>query len=439
MASFLITVWPFRSHFFPLIGIAQALRRRGHRVVFCSGAAAKETVEREGFAFFPFRRVDEERIHDLMFARESYASPRMPFRFARLLREWLLGTVPAQVEDIEAALKEHRPDVLVTETSMWGPILVLRERERVPVAVFSTVAACLLPGPDTPPFGLGLPRPRDRRTRFASSLAYRATRVFSRSMREAANDLRRRYGLAPLRSSVTEHAGTMDLYLVPSTPEFDYQRGDLPGTVHYVGPCVWNKSECEKPPEWLWTLTAPTIHVTEGTMHAGEPLLLKAAARALSGLPMSVVMTTGGRRPSDLDLGALGANVRVEPWIAHADLMPRTHVVVTTGGAGTVMTALAAGVPMVVVPTEWDKPENAQRVVEAGVGVRLSPRRLNARRVRRAVEKVLAEPRFRENARRFAKELAARDGLAEAARLLEKLVLDAGTASKVPHLSRRAI
>ena len=256
-------------------------------------------------------------------------------------------------------------------------------------------------------------------------------------MVQAANAVRRDFGLPSLTDSVTEHSATMDLYLVPSTRAFDYERNDLPETVHYVGPCVWNKGRTESAPEWLEALPRPTVHVTEGTMHTGDSILLSAAARGLAGMPGSVVMTTGGRPPRNLDVDALADNVRVEPWIPHADLMPRTDVLVTTGGAGTVMTALAAGVPMVVVPTEWDKPENAQRVVELGAGIRLSPRRVSPRRLRRAVEKILGEPRFRENARRFAEGFASLDGLGEAARLLETLA--AGAAQRDPALRQRAI
>ncbi len=440
MASFLIAVWPFRSHFFPLVGIASALRRRGHQVAFYSGGEARSVIEGEGFPLYPFERVDERRVNEIMFERQEYASWRMPLRLRSLLREWLLATVPAQVEDLTAVTKKLKPDAIVTETSMWGPILVLRERDKVPVAVFSTVAACLIPGPGAPPFGMGLPRPRNARTRFAASLATTALRGLSRSMREAASALRRDYGLPKLAVSVTEHSGTMDLYLVPSTREFDYERTDLPSTVRYVGPCVWNKRRSEAAPRWLETLQRPSVHVTEGTMHTQKPVLLEAAARGLGGLPMSVVMTTGGhRRAEDLGLGTLAPNVRVEPWVAHDDLMPRTDVLVTTGGAGTVMAALSAGVPMVIVPTEWDKPENAQRVVEAGAGVRLSPRRLSPERLRRAVETVLGEPRFRESARRMSKNLASRDGLAEAARLLEELPAGAQEQRSFHLLNQRAM
>ena len=90
----------------------------------------------------------------------------------------------------------------------------------------------------------------------------------------------------------------------------------------------------------------------------------------------------------------------------------------TTGGAGTVMAALRAGVPLVVVPTTWDKPADAPRRVEAGVGVRLSPRRCTPERLRAAVDEVLGDPRYRANARHAAELLAAAPGPAGAAELI---------------------
>jgi MGT family glycosyltransferase len=133
-------------------------------------------------------------------------------------------------------------------------------------------------------------------------------------------------------------------------------------------------------------------------------------------------MTTGGgRAPEALDLGPLDGNIRVQRWIDHRALLARADLVVTTGGAGTVMAALAAGVPLVVVPTEWDKFENAQRVVEAGAGLRLPLRQCTPERLRAAVERVLGEPGFRQNARRLADLFSRADGPTRAAELLETL------------------
>jgi UDP:flavonoid glycosyltransferase YjiC (YdhE family) len=80
-------------------------------------------------------------------------------------------------------------------------------------------------------------------------------------------------------------------------------------------------------------------------------------------------------------------------------------------------------VPLVVVPTFWDKSDNAQRVVEAGVGLRLAPRQCTPERVRAAVRRLLDEPHFRENARAMARRFAEASGPPRAAALLEELAL----------------
>lgn len=226
------------------------------------------------------------------------------------------------------------------------------------------------------------------------------------------------------RMSITAFTGKASLYLVPGAPEFDYERHDLPDIVHYVGSCLWNKPRSEKSASWLAGIPRdrPWVHLTEGTVHVGKPFVLQAAATGLAGLPIQVIMTTGGdREPGDLALGELASNIAVARWVSHSELLPMTDLVITTGGAGTVLAALSAGVPLVIVPTDWDKPEIAQRVVEAGAGVRLAPRRCTPARLRAAVEHVLGQPSFSMNARRLARIFSSYGGPDRAAELLEAL------------------
>jgi len=223
---------------------------------------------------------------------------------------------------------------------------------------------------------------------------------------------------------MTEHAAQMPLYFVPSMREYDYNRQNLPPSVHYVGPCLWDNPGRLPAPEWLRQIPSdrPLVYVTEATVGTDEPFLLKTAAQAFRDLPAQVVMTAGKQRnPAALNLGVLAPNMRLESYVPQSDLLPRTSVMVTVGGSGGVLAALKAGVPLVVVPTEWDRPENAQRVVEAGAGIRIAPERCTAETLRAAVERVLREPSFRTNAQRLAQACARYGGPAQAAELLEGL------------------
>lgn len=430
MARFLFTVWPFAGHVHPSLAVAHALRASGHEVAFYTGAAVRAVVEGEGFRFFPFHKVDEERISVLASSEFPY-SPSVwgRLRTARRLqanfREWLLDTVPQQVDDIAGVLSEWPPDVVVCDLAFWSPILILNEARQIPVAVLSVLAACILPGPEAPSWGQGSPKPKNAMMRLRSQLGRNLLRWLSTGFRRDVNAMRKRYGLPAISCPVTEFAGQMPLYLVPSTPEYDYERQDLPASVHYVGPCLWDKPSHLAPAEWLAQIpiNRPVVYVTEATIGATEPFLLKAAARGLQDLPVQVVMTTGRQRnPAELGLGVLAPNVRVEAYIPQSDLLPRTAVMVTLGGSGGVLAALTAGVPLVIVPTEWDRPENAQRVVEAGAGLRIAPDRCTPERLRDAVLRILNEPSFRENAQRLACAFARYGGPASAAQLLEGLV-----------------
>jgi UDP:flavonoid glycosyltransferase YjiC (YdhE family) len=114
--------------------------------------------------------------------------------------------------------------------------------------------------------------------------------------------------------------------------------------------------------------TRPTVLVTLGTVF-NDAALLSAILADVAALDVDVVATLGVQLTSP-PLEA--PNVRYEGFRPLAELLPGVDVVVTTGGAGTVLAAAAAGVPMVVIPQGADQFINAARAVEAGVAVQES-------------------------------------------------------------------
>jgi UDP:flavonoid glycosyltransferase YjiC (YdhE family) len=79
---------------------------------------------------------------------------------------------------------------------------------------------------------------------------------------------------------------------------------------------------------------------------------------------------------------------------------------------------------LIIVPTDWDKPDIARRVVETGAGLQLAPAQCTPQRLRAAVEEVLGNPSFRRNAQRMAAAFARYGGPQAAADLLEKLAAE---------------
>jgi MGT family glycosyltransferase len=148
------------------------------------------------------------------------------------------------------------------------------------------------------------------------------------------------------------------------------------------------------------------------------------AMRAVADLPVRVLLTVG----HDLDLDALPStpdNVRIERWVPQQDVLGHAAMAVVHGGSGSTLGAIAAGVPLVVVPLFADQPQNARRVVEVGAGLSVEPDReapdSTTGPLHDAVETVLAESSYGERARGLAEELRAQPPADDAVPLLESL------------------
>jgi UDP:flavonoid glycosyltransferase YjiC (YdhE family) len=127
-------------------------------------------------------------------------------------------------------------------------------------------------------------------------------------------------------------------------------------------------------PRWWGDDDRRLVAVTFGTVlghMTGAATVFAVALDAVAGLDARVLVTVGPafdpRR-----LAPVPAHVHVERWVDQVDVLAAADAVVCHGGSGTTLGALAAGVPMVVVPLFADQFLNAERVVAAGAGVAVS-------------------------------------------------------------------
>jgi glycosyltransferase len=102
--------------------------------------------------------------------------------------------------------------------------------------------------------------------------------------------------------------------------------------------------------------------------------------------------------------------------------MPLASAMVGHGGFGTMMSALVAGVPQVLVPLfAFDQEVNAQRIDEVGAGVRLEGRHAAMSGLAEAVTRVLADAGVRSTAEALADEIAGLPSASEVVRSVEAM------------------
>jgi UDP:flavonoid glycosyltransferase YjiC (YdhE family) len=353
----------------------------------------REHVEREGmrFAAAPEYQVFPTRERPL---KPYAAAVRASAETARVIREVDPEIVVADILTVAAALAAE-----------------LEERP------WATLVPHVLPmgEPGFPVYALGGVRPRtalgERMWRLARPLLMKGEEQGRREL----NGARERVGLPPLEHV---HGGiSRRLALVATFPQLEYPRRSAEPWLRVTGPLLWEQpfGEVELPPG-----DEPLVLVAPSTSQDPDGRLLLASLEGLAGEPVRVLATTNRRAPARSP--AVPANARLVDWVSYAATMPRCDAVICHAGHGTVVRALACGVPVVACPHAGDMAENAARVRWAGAGVSLPRRFQTPRGVRLALRRLLGDPSYARRAAELRDWAERHDGAALAADELERVM-----------------
>jgi len=379
---FLFTFAGGSGHFEPLVPLARAATAAGHTVAITGQAAMLPAITAAGFTALatagatlsstparqPLLTVDRAREErDL---RDGFAGRLARTRAAALLA--LCGT--------------WQPDLIVCDEVDFGA-MIAAERLGLPYATVLVIAAG----------------------------SFVRTAVVSAVL----NEIRAEYDLPPDPDLVM-----LRRYLViaPFPPSYRDPAFPLPATAHAMRPSWLATPALPSAPPWAVALpAAPTIYFTLGTVfnvESGD--LFERVLAGLRELPVNVIATVG-RELDPAIFGPQPPHLQLVRFLPQTEVLPHCAAVICHGGSGSVMGALAHGLPLVLLPMGADQPDNADRCVALGVARQLDALAVTPAAVREAVTTVLTDATYRQRAQQLQAEIAGLPPVAQLLPLLETL------------------
>ncbi len=385
----------------PIMKVVAELVRRGHAVRVMSERVNRDEADAAGAAFVSWTRAPSKaaRSRDLEPSDWAAATPEEGVR--EMVQHFLCGLALAYAQDVIEELEREPADLVINFDMLLG-VMAACEARGQKLALLSTMLS-MFPLPGVPPFGPGLmPAKTDAECEVHAQIARATSDLFDSGL-PTLNAARATLGLPPLQH-VFDQANAATIRWLGTARAFDFAPEAPPPYVRYVGPLIrdpaWATSWANP---WPRADSRPLVVVAFSTSFQNHAACVQRIIDACEGLPVRVLVTLGGSlRPNEV---VPAANAHVAESAPHTEVMQEASLVITHGGHGSVMTALIARLPLLVIPHGRDQTDNAARVVARGAGLMLTSS-APVEELRASIKRLLDEPSFRSGARRLGDAIA---------------------------------
>ena len=201
-------------------------------------------------------------------------------------------------------------------------------------------------------------------------------------------------------------------------PETDF----IDDSFHFVGPSI--NTETRETADFPWHLLQngrPAVYISLGTVYHDKMDFYQMAFATLADHRAQFVLSAG--RTTDIAaLGPVPDNFIVRNFVPQLELLPRVNAFITHGGMNSINEGLYFGVPLVVVPQQMEQTLNARQTARHGAAIVLGDRppygRTTPTDLSTALDTVLADGTYRQNAKRIGQSFREAGGYQRAADLI---------------------
>jgi len=405
---------PFVGHLNPMTALARKLQSRGHEITFIGVPDVQAFARAADLRFAPF--CEDEYPPGSIARLYAPVSKLHGLEAARRSVEKNAGLFTAASRHLPKKLAQTGVEALVIDTIHTFLELVPLSLE-MPYVQVSTGLYLDFSGA-TPPFFYSWPHEevftaviRNRQGVKAAGEVFAPIQSLARSYAEKA-------GLEIDWDDF--NATASNLAVIAQTPrEFDFPNIPWPAAFHYTGPFHDGNGREPIPFPWEKLTDKRLVYVSMGTLVNGLEHIYRTILRAVGQLSEIQVLLSVGNNVKTEAIGTIPSNVIVVRTAPQIALLKRAALCITHAGLNTALEALAQGVPMVAIPIGYDQPGVAARIAHHRVGEFVEIENLSVEQLRRLIQQVLENPKYREKATEFQATIAQTRGLDLAVDLIE--------------------
>ncbi len=209
-------------------------------------------------------------------------------------------------------------------------------------------------------------------------------------------------------------------WLTQTPKEFDFESSHWPPQFYHTGPFHDGAGRIDTDFPWERLTGEPLVYASMGTVQNGLANVFRAIVVAAAKHKDVQLVLSVGHNLDPKQIGPLSSNTILVKSAPQLEILKRASVCVTHAGLNTVLEALAQGVPQVAIPVTHDQPGVAARIAAKKTGVVVPSEELTAARLSLALDEILHNSTYRDNARYLQKRIAETRGLSAAADLVER-------------------
>lgn len=418
MPKILVSCAMADGHVNPFLPVVSHLINEGHEVVWICGRAYRQKIEATGAKFVPMPLEFDPNGQPIYEFKPELKKLKGIAQIKFYIKTWCYDAVKPTMEIIHDIRKEFEPDLYLSDPMVYAPYLAAEKLNRPSMNL--QVLSLSLSSKDHGPFGTGI-GPADSilgkwRIRLLNFLV---NDIVFRGLKKEGNAMRKEQGLEPYNHIFNDFFQNTTTVFLTTVPGFDYPRSDMPDSIKYIGPILPKAKPDFVEPKWWPELfdERKVVLVNQGTIANDITELILPTIEALKDENVLVIAV-----PVSVEIKDLPNNVKVADFIPFANLLPHVDVMVTNGGYGATHMALAHGIPLVCSSGSEDKVEVSARAAYSGCGINLKKLSPSSIEIKKAVNRVLQNSSFTENARRLKKEIQSYYPLDLIAKEIEKIV-----------------